>query len=111
MRGLLMLDPLSTEGRLDNVVTEVVLLRLPQLVWLAAMVNLGFVWSYVATLLRPPLFPSRAKGIYAVVLSYVTGICCFCCCARLTLRVAMTLRALRCLPYQLALLRIRSWSH
>jgi hypothetical protein len=48
LRLLLTLDPISTYGRYPPFVSQVLLLRVPQLLWVTAIVNLAVVWTIVA---------------------------------------------------------------
>ena len=64
MRLLLVVDPYATEGRYDEFASQVFLLRLPQLVLVAAVENTACGWWFIAEALGPPLPHSKTKVLY-----------------------------------------------
>ena len=70
LRALLSVDPISTYDRYSVITSQVVLLRLPQLLWVTAVVNLAFVWSFVAKSFQYRLddLQSKSRRVYLVLL-------------------------------------------
>ena len=73
-RCLLAVDPLSTYRRYPLVVSQAVLLRLPQLLWVIAVANLGIVWTFVAKSFAHRLddLGVVSRRLYCAIISCVT---------------------------------------
>ena len=73
LRVLYVVDPYGTEGLYSELGSLVFLLRLPQLMWVAAIVNLAFVWWFIAALVTPRAGRSSTRILYIALITCVVG--------------------------------------